>query len=136
MQIKYSSYLRHMNENHDPKTGQFTFSTMSSLGKESKRVTDSASSLVDRFGKTKKQPRADLSGYSNKELQEILTREELERRYDTYFNTPTERKGAEYAKTILSIAGVAATTIGAIGTLGMVALGAYEKFIEPNAKKA
>lgn len=136
MQIKYSSYLRHMNENHDPKTGQFTFSTMSSLGSQTKKVTDAASNVVDRFSKGKKGPRADLSNLSNKELQEILTREEMERRYDTYFNTPTERKGAEYLKTALSIAGVAATSIAAIGTLGMAALGAYEKFIEPNAKKA
>ena len=70
--------------------------------------------------KEKKNPRADLSKLSDNELRQILNREQMERQYDQFFNTPTESKGQKFVNglaTGLSIAGgvaglaVAATTI-------------------------
>jgi len=109
--MSHPSYLVHMNENHDPKTGQFTFRQGSNIAKEAVKSNEAITNAIDRFGKTKKKPRADLSNLSNKELNDILTREEMEQRYDRYFNTPTEKKGATYAKNILAIAGVAGTLV-------------------------
>lgn len=114
MQIKYSSYLRHGNDAHDPKTGRFTFKIASKVTQGGKNAADTAYQYVDRFSKAQKGPRADLSNMSDEELRKILTREEMERRYDTYFNTPTERKGVEYVKTALTITA---------GVLGVVTTG-------------
>lgn len=125
-----ASYLVHMNDNHDPKTGRFTFSKGASSGasiaKQFKTTTNEVYQVVDRYGKTKKQPRADLSNLSNKELNDILTREEMEQRYDRYFNTPTEKKGAKYTKDVLAIAGA----VGGVLVAGLTAAGLTVELIK------
>lgn len=105
------SYLIHYNENHDPKTGQFTFAQGANLAKQARTTTEATSQIVDRFSKTKKRPRSDLSNMTDQQLRDLLNREEMERRYDTYFNTPTERRGARTVKDILAIAGAAGTIV-------------------------
>ena len=97
----YPSYLIHFNPNHDTTNGQFTFGTASSVAKGVKSISDTTSQAADRFGKTKKRPRADLSKLSDQELRDILTREEMERRYDTYFNTPTEKRVLDMLRLLL-----------------------------------
>ena len=66
---------------------------------------------------TKKNPRADLSHLTDKELDSILRREEMEQRYDRYFNTPVESKGQKFidgAATIIPIVGgVVGIAVGA-----------------------
>lgn len=113
------------NPNHDAKTGQFTFGSKtriaSKIAQGGKNAGDIAYQYVDKLGKGTKGPRADLSNMSDEELRKILNREEMERRYDTYFNTPTERKGVEYVKTALTITtgvlGVAGAALGAAATI-------------------
>ena len=69
---------------------------------------------------TKKNPRADLSKLSDDQLRKILNREQMERQYDQYFNTPIESKGQKFidgAATIIPIIG------GAVGiAVGAVTL--------------
>lgn len=122
-------YLRHDNPNHDPKTGQFTFANGASVAKQFKSTTNETSNIVDRFSKGKKNPRADLSKLSDQELNDILRREEMERRYDTYFNTPTEKKGAKYLKDILAITG----SVAGIAVAGLTAADIISRFAK--AKK-
>ena len=114
-------YLYHANPYHDPKNGQFTYakglSTAASIAKQVGGTTNSLNEVVDRFGKTKKQPRADLSKLSDQELNDILRREEMERRYDSYFNTPTEKKGAKLTKDALTVA----KALGGIAVAGLTA---------------
>ena len=132
MQIKYSSYLRHMNENHSPKTGQFISGDGDGDGitKDHKNQRSFNSTKASRISKTvsegsrnlssnlnsfskKQNSRADLSNLSNKELNDILTRERMEQEYNRYFNSPQENKGINFVKTALDItataAGIAAT---------------------------
>ena len=115
----YKVYLQHHNDNHDPKTGQFTFSNASGIAKNARNANNEIKNVVDKFGKTKKQPRVDLSKLSDQELRDILNREEMERRYDTYFNTPTERKGVKYTKDVLDILGA----LGGIAVAGLSVAG-------------
>ncbi len=126
----YKPYLKHMNPNHDPKNGQFTFAKGANLGagigKNFKSTTNEVSQVVDRYGKTKKNPRADLSKLSDQELRDLLNREEMERRYDTYFNTPTEKKGAKYTKDVLAIAGA----VGGVLVAGLTAAGLVVELVK------
>lgn len=110
-------YLVHYNSEHDSKTGQFTFKKAADITREARNVNNELTGVVDRFGKTKKQPRADLSKLSDQELRDILNRENMERQYDQYFNTPTEKKGAKYLKDILAIS----TAVGGIVVAGLTA---------------
>lgn len=124
-----SNYLIHFNERHDPKTGRFTFASGAALAKGVKGSIDSANQVADRFTRGKKRPRADLSRLSDKELSDILRREEMERRYDSYFNTPTEKKGMQYVKDILAIAG----GISGLAVAGLTAASTIQNI--RNAKK-
>lgn len=69
---------------------------------------------------TKKNPRVDLSNLSDEQLRKVLNREQMERQYDQYFNTPVESKGQKFidnAATIIPIIG------GAVGiAVGATAL--------------
>lgn len=64
------------------------------------------------FKSKKKNPRADLSNMSDKELREVLNRETMERQYDAYFNAPQESKGKEYFQNTMAVVGTAATVVG------------------------
>lgn len=67
--------------------------------------------------KETKNPRADLSHLSDAQLRTILNREQMERQYDQYFNTPVENKGQKYIDAIgtgLTIA-VGVATLASLG---------------------
>lgn len=118
------TYLMHFNPNHDPKNGQFTFSTKDatraskSLRDFSKGANTASQSLqnISRNMKEKKKPRKDLSSLSDKELQQILNRERMEREYDTYFNTPQESKGKKWVEGIGTGLSYAAAIAAIVGT--------------------
>lgn len=115
----YKVCLQHGNPNHDPKTGQFTFSTIGAVSKGVKNLSDNLPRRIDRYTQKKKAPRKDLSHLSDQELNNILNREQMERRYDEYFNTPVESKGATTLKEILAIAGDVAAVVGPIAVAGV-----------------
>lgn len=117
--MAYKVCLRHGNPFHDPKTGQFTFATVGAVSKGVKSLSDNVPNRIDRYTRKKKQPRKDLSHLSDKELNEILNREQMERRYDEYFNTPVESKGATTLKEILAVAGDVAAVVGPIAVAGV-----------------
>lgn len=117
--MAYKVYLRHANPFHDPKTGQFTFSTIGAVSKGVKSLSDNLPQRIDRYTRKKKAPRKDLSHLSDKELNEILNREQMERRYDEYFNTPVESKGATTLKEILAVAGDVAAVVGPLAVAGV-----------------
>lgn len=117
--MAYKVCLRHANPFHDPKTGQFTFSTVGAVSKGVKSLSDNLPRRIDRYTEKKKAPRKDLSHLSDKELNDILNREQMERRYDEYFNTPVESKGATTLKEILAIAGDVAAVVGPIAVAGV-----------------
>ena len=142
MKIKYTSYLRHAaepytseagrkilgsgvstssnkggigNPNHDPKTGQFTFSP-STAGKAFNTASTGigkAAQNMSRIKTSKDNPRLDLSNLSDQELNKILNRERMEMEYNRYFNSPQESKGKVFIDTILP---AAATVAGIVGT--------------------
>lgn len=117
--MAYKVCLRHANPFHDPKTGQFTFSTIGAVSKGVKSLSDNLPQRIDRYTRKKKAPRKDLSHLSDKELNEILNREQMERRYDEYFNTPVESKGATTLKEILAVAGDVAAVVGPLAVAGV-----------------
>lgn len=117
--MAYKVCLRHANPFHDPKTGQFTFSTVGAVSKGVKSLSDNLPQRIDRYTRKKKAPRKDLSHLSDRELNEILNREQMERRYDEYFNTPVESKGATTLKEILAVAGDVAAVVGPIAVAGV-----------------
>lgn len=117
--MAYKVCLRHANPFHDPKTGQFTFSTVGAVSKGVKSLSDNLPQRIDRYTRKKKAPRKDLSHLSDKELNEILNREQMERRYDEYFNTPVESKGAATLKEILAVAGDVAAVVGPLAVAGV-----------------
>lgn len=117
--MAYKVCLRHANPFHDPKTGQFTFSTVGAVSKGVKSLSDNLPQRIDRYTRKKKAPRKDLSHLSDKELNEILNREQMERRYDEYFNTPVESKGATTLKEILAVAGDVAAVVGPLAVAGV-----------------
>lgn len=125
-----SNFLIHFNDKHDPKTGRFTFASGAAIAKGVKSSTDAMNPALERLSKGKKRPRADLSKMSDKELSDILRREEMERRYDAYFNTPTERKGMQYVKDALAIAG----GIAGIAVAGLTAASTINN-ISKNSQK-
>ena len=122
--MAYRVCLRHGNPFHDPKTGQFTFATAGAISKGVKSWSDNLPNRIDRYTNKKKQPRKDLSHLSDKELDSILRREEMEQRYDRYFNTPVESKGATTLKEILAVAGDVAAVVGPIAVAGAAIYGA------------
>lgn len=91
-----------------------------------KSVVDSgnnAVSAVDRIMRNKrqrdaaKQPRLDLSNKTNKELNDAINRELLERRYNDVFNSPVASKGQQRVERFLSLSGDAlVVTSAALGT--------------------
>lgn len=125
--MTYPTYLIHFNPNHDTTNGQFISGTTSTIAKNVKDVSNATYQYADKYGKTKKRARADLSKLSDQELRDILNRENMERQYDQYFNTPTEKKGAKFVKGAASAITLAATAVGAVAgaTLGILTL--YDK---------
>lgn len=76
--------------------------------------------------KETKNPRADLSHLSDAQLRTILNREQMERQYDQYFNTPVENKGQKYIDAIgtgLTIA----TGVATLAVLGIQISGSLGK---------
>lgn len=68
--------------------------------------------------KEKKRPRADLSNLSDKELDAILRREEMEQRYDRYFNAPVENKGQKFVDNLTKVLTIAGGVVGlAVGVV-------------------
>jgi len=66
----------------------------------------------------KQKKRMDLSEMSDKELQQALNRERMEREYNTYFNSPEQDKGQIWVESVgtainytAAIAGLAATAL-------------------------
>lgn len=84
-----------------------------------KAIGDASRATSDLAGKLMKDPprgeRYDLSDMSDAELRAILNREQMERQYNDYFNPQQTNKGREYVQS-------AATTIGAVATVGLTAL--------------
>ncbi len=116
---KNPGYLIHMNKNHDPKTGRFTFSAKN-LGSAMNTLSTGlgkAQQNVSRIPERKKSERQDISHISDQELNRILNRERMEREYDRYFNTPTESKGRKFIDTVLPYV---VTATGIIGTAALV----------------
>ena len=112
---------------HSKKDGKFTFKPMSAKDatKASKGLRDfskgasSASQTlqgISRNMKGKKAPRKDLSNLSDKELQQILNRERMEREYDSYFNTPQESKGQKFVENLGTGLSYAAAIAAIVGT--------------------
>lgn len=84
-----------------------------------KAVGDMSRATSDLAGRLMKDPprgeRYDLSDMSDAELRAILNREQMERQYNDYFNPQQTNKGREWVQG-------AATTIGAVATVGLTAL--------------
>lgn len=84
-----------------------------------KAIGDASRATSDLAGKLMKDPprgeRYDLSDMSDAELRAILNREQMERQYNDYFNPQQTNKGREWVQG-------AATTIGAVATVGLTAL--------------
>lgn len=112
---------------HSKKDGKFTFKPMSA------KDATKASKALREFGKgasatsqnlqgvskslaPKRGPRKDLSSLSDKELQQILNRERMEREYDSYFNTPEESKGQKFVNGLGTTLTYAAAVAAIVGT--------------------
>lgn len=92
------------NKNHKTRAGRVA----EGLDSASRGLSNAANATRNIRLKQKKNPRIDLSKYSDKELDAILRREEMEQRYDRYFNSPQENKGQKFVDgltTALAIAG-------------------------------
>ncbi len=90
---------------------------------KAKKTVDSASNItrnlnnINRSIPSKKRPKPmDLSNMSNKELQESITRANLERQYNDIYNPPRVSKGRKIVDNVLTYG-------GAILTAGSSALG-------------
>ena len=81
--------------------------------------------------KEKKAPRADLSKLSDNELRQILNREEMERRYDSYFNTPVENKGQKFVTGL----GIGLTVTAALAGIAGTAVSIYNAVDEHRDRK-
>ena len=88
-----------------------------------KAIGDASNATSVLAGKLMKDPprgeRYDLSDMSDAELRAILNREQMERQYNDYFNPQQTNKGREWVQG-------AATTIGAVATVGLTALEIYK----------
>lgn len=62
----------------------------------------------------KKSPRKDLSNMSDKELQQILNRERMERDYDNMFNPPRETAGKKFVDGTISALKIASLVAGIV----------------------
>lgn len=75
----------------------------------SKKSVDSMNDLVNeakKFTQTAaKKERLDLSKMTDKELRQIIERENLERRYNELFNVEKASKGKDFVEKALSVAG-------------------------------
>lgn len=112
---------------HSKKDGKFTVKPMSAkdatkaskaLREFGKGASATSQSLqgVSRSMAPKKGPRKDLSNLSDKELQQILNRERMEREYDMYFNTPEESKGKKFVDGLGTTLTYAAAIAAIVGT--------------------
>ena len=78
-------------------------------------ITRTAQSLQNVRLPKKKGPKADLSQYSDQELQRIINRARNEQEYDRLFNPERESEGQKFVNglaTFLTIAGGAVTVVG------------------------
>lgn len=92
-----------------PSRAKQTAEALSSVG-SGLNATSNALRQV-RF-KEKKNPRADLSKMSDDQLRKVLNREQMERQYDQYFNTPVESKGQKFVNGLATGIGIAAGLTG------------------------
>lgn len=66
--------------------------------KQISEASKGTSNMIDMFNIPKKNGRIDLSDMTDAELNNILNREQMERKYNDYFNAAEKNKGADYAK--------------------------------------
>lgn len=100
------------------------------LGSISGSLNNAANNVRQVKIKDKKAPRIDLSNISDEELRKILNREQMERQYDSLFNTPTESKGQKFVNNLavgLSIAGTIAGIAGAAASIYSIFGGGKKK---------
>ena len=118
------------NPYHDS-AGKFTFSPEGArkAAKVSKEVAKGAretSQAVQGLSNRRKGPRSkkerpDMSRISDKELQQILNRERMEREYDSYFGTNQESNGEKFVNGV----GIALSYAAAIATIAGVGFSIY-----------
>ena len=110
------------NQRHDSKTGKFTFNpnkaskVAGQISTGARNASQNIANNSNTYLKGKKGPRADLSKYSDAELQKILNRERMEREYDSYFNTPTESNGKKFVDGLSTALAITGTVAGIAGT--------------------
>lgn len=115
--VTYSSNSRG-NQAHDKATGKFTFNpnkaanVSRAISTGARNASQNIANNSNSYLRGKKGPRADLSNMSDQELQRIINRENMERQYDNYFNTPTESKGKKFVDGLSTVLGITATAAG------------------------
>lgn len=106
------------NPAHDKATGKFTFNpnkaanVSRAISTGARNASQNIANNSNSYLRGKKGPRADLSNMSDQELQRIINRENMERQYDNYFNTPTESKGKKFVDGLSTVLGITATAAG------------------------
>ena len=110
------------NPYHNKKDGKFTFNpnkaskVAGQISTGARNASQNIANNSNTYLKGKKGPRADLSKYSDAELQKILNRERMEREYDSYFNTTTESKGKKFVDGLSTALAITGTVAGIAGT--------------------
>lgn len=84
------------------------------------KTTNNVRNVVNNIP-TKPRPRMNLDDMSNKELQDLITRENLERQYNNLFSSPTKGEKAKQ-KTLEAL-----TIIGALGAVTLTGLQIYNE---------
>lgn len=119
-------YLEHFNENHDPKTGQFTSGDASNVRKvlnEGTKITGELSKISRDTPKgSVRVNNKDYSKLSDAEMQKTINRIDLERRYgdavgDTKYIQSGKEKTRETLQTVGSVLAIGASAIGIIWSL-------------------
>lgn len=106
------------NPAHDKATGKFTFNpkkasnVANAISTGARNASQNLANNSNSYLRGKKAPRADLSNISDQELRKIIDRENMERQYDSYFNTPTESNGKKFVDGLSTVLGITATAAG------------------------
>ena len=91
-----------------PSSSKVTRGDVAAVSNSASRAVSGVDKLIPRKRKT------DLSKYSDKELQKIVNRQQLEQRWDQ-LNPDTISKGADYTREVIQ-------TIGSVATIALVGL--------------
>lgn len=96
------------------------YQNYSNLAKNAADLTRQGSSIAGKlFKDPPRGPRYDLSDMSDEELRRILNREEMEQKYNNYFNPQQVNKGREVVQSVLDGATTALTVAGGIASLAL-----------------